>query len=289
MKRLEVESDSTDLLIQPFSAYVPCCNNASTVGRALLTSLRQIPPPAELFLIDDGSIDDSRDVGTRLGISVESMGSNLGRGAVRARAMDLSRHDLVLCCDATNELPAHFATRAFHWFANPRVAAVFGQISQHKAISLADRWRARHLFKLAEPKVVKHGALLSTWGCVLRRSAVLAVGNFDPSLRHSEDAELGCRLLAAGFDVIFDPSLEVISCVSNTSLGVLERYWRWNAGISEKISFYSYARLVWYSLRVLVSRDLADRDLLAIPLSLFCPHYQFWKSWWRRISGRTQS
>jgi hypothetical protein len=61
--------------------------------------------------------------------------------------------------------------------------------------SMADRWRGRHLFKLAEPVAV----------------------------RHSEDAELGRRLLAAGFDVVFDPTLQVISGVSNTRLATSGR------------------------------------------------------------------
>jgi cellulose synthase/poly-beta-1,6-N-acetylglucosamine synthase-like glycosyltransferase len=276
-------------LMTPFSAYVPCYNNAKTISQALSSLQRQSLPTTDLFLIDDGSSDGSAAIALELGAAVVCFDKNMGRGAVRARAMELARHELVLCCDATNHLPVHFASQAMRWFTDPGVAAVFGRIEQMDNRSLADRWRGRHLFKLAKPVAVRHGAPLSTWGCVLRRSAVLAVGNFDASLRHSEDAELGRRLLAAGFDVVFDPTLQVISGVSNTRLGVLERYWRWHAGEREQVSLSSYVRQVWYSLRVLVPRDIADGDLLAVPLSLLCPHYQFWKSWGRRISGRVQS
>lgn len=274
--------------MQPLSAYVPCYNNAATVGLALASLQAQWAPAEELVLIDDGSTDGSCAVAERLGVPVVTMGRNAGRGAVRARAMALARHELVLFCDATNQLPVPFAAQAVPWFANPMVAAVFGPIGQRDAHSLADRWRARHLFRFAEPLAVRHGAPLSSWGCVLRRSAVLAVGNFDPSLRHSEDADLGRRLLAAGFDVVFDPALKVISMISNTPLSVLERYWRWHAGVREHISLSSYARQVWYSLKVLAYRDLASGDPLAVPISLACPHYQFWRSCWRQISGRVQ-
>jgi hypothetical protein len=95
--------------------------------------------------------------------------------------------------------------------------------------------------------------------------------------------------LALGVDVGLDPSLQVSSGVSNTNLGVLERYWRWHAGEREQVSLSSYIRQVWYWLTVLVLRDIADSDLLAVPLSLFWPHYQFWKSWGRQISERVQS
>ena len=142
----------------PFSAYVPCYNNAKTISQALSSLQRQSLPTTDLFLIDDGSIDGSAAIALELGV-----------------------------------------------------------------------------------------------------------------------------------DVIFDPSLQVSSGVSNTNLGVLQRYWRWHAGEREQVSLSSYIRQVWYSLRVLVIRDIADGDLLAVPLSLFSPHYQFWKSWGRQISGRVKS
>jgi len=129
---------------------------------------------------------------------------------------------------------------------------------------------------------IRHNALLSTYGCVLRREAVMQVGNFDRSLRHSEDAELGRHLLAAGFDVVFDPNLHVISSVTNTVGEVLERYWRWYAGPSEEVNLRGYVKQVLYSLKVMAIQDLRDRDLLSVLITLYSPHYQYWKSWLRR-------
>jgi glycosyltransferase involved in cell wall biosynthesis len=275
--------------MKTFSAYVPCFNNASTVASALHSLQCQSSAPAEVFLVDDGSTDESQEVAGRLSIPVVSMGQNTGRGAVRARAMEVSMHEFVLCCDATNQLSSNFAALASHWFDDPNVAVVYGRICQNNTCSLADRWRARHLFKVQQTPVIQHGALLCTYGCMLRRSSVLVVGNFDSSLRHSEDVDLGKRLLAAGFDVIFDPRLHVISCVSNSVPQVLERYWRWYAGANEDVSFMAYVKHIWYSLRVMALRDIRDGDLISLPLSLFSPHYQFWRSWWRRYSGRVQS
>lgn len=271
-----------------YSAYVPCFNNTLSVAYALSSLQLQVPAPAELFLVDDGSFDDSAVVAASLDVPVVAMGRNAGRGAVRARAMELVNHEFVVCCDATNQLPADFVARAFRWFADPEVAAVFGRIWQDDSQTLADRWRGRHLLKMQEPMSVQHRALLNTYGCVLKLSAVHQVGHFNSSLRHSEDADLGRRLLAAGFDVIYDPTLRVYPTVSNTTLEVLERYWRWYAGPLEEVGLYGYAKQVWYSLRVLVPRDLRDGDLLSVPLSLLCPHYQFWRSLWRRVSGQAQ-
>jgi glycosyltransferase involved in cell wall biosynthesis len=275
--------------VTSISAYVPCFNNAATVGQALRSLQAQRAPVAELFLADDGSSDSSLVIARLLEVPVVALERNMGRGAVRATAMHLAQHELVLSCDATNQLPADFLQRALPWFDDPQVAAVYGRICQHQATSLADRWRGRHLFRVQEAMAVRHGALLSTYGCVLRREAVLRVGNFDRCLRHSEDADLGRRLLAAGFDVVFDPTLLVVSGVSNSLSQVLERYWRWYAGPGEAVSVRGYLRQVWYSLKVMTRRDLQDGDLLSLPISLFAPHYQFWRSWARCRSARVQN
>jgi GT2 family glycosyltransferase len=114
-------------------------------------------------------------------------------------------------------------------------------------------------------------------GCfVVRKSAVQQVGGFDVRLRHGEDAELGRRLRAAGYAVVFDPGLFALSVTKNTVGQVLERYARWNnAG---RMSIRDYVRQINYTLKVMVTADLRARDLKAAGISLLCPHYQFW---WR--------
>ena len=271
------------------SAYVPCFNNAPTVGLALASVQRQSYPVDELFLVDDGSTDGSRAVAEQMGVRVVAIGRNTGRGAVRATAMEQAQHELVLCCDATNHLPEDFMARAIRWFDMPSVSAVFGRILQDQNTCLSDRWRARHLFKVQEAVSLHYRAQLSTYGCVLRRQAVMQVGNFDRSLRHNEDIELGQRLLAADCEVIFDPSLYAISGVTNSIREVLDRYWRWHACANESVAIRGYAKQICFATKVMAMRDLRDGDPLSVPITLLSPHYQFWKSWMRQKLGRVQS
>ena len=271
-----------------YSAYVPCFNNSSSVGEALRSLQAQAPPPTQLLLVDDGSSDESRSIAELLGVTVVSMGHNAGRGAVRACSIDLAKCEYVACCDATNYLPPDYVARALHWFADLRVAAVCGPISQQHPKTQADRWRDRHLFKISSTMSVQHRSLLSTYGCVVRTSAVREVGNYNQLCRHSEDIDLGRRLLDAGYDVVFDPALIVYSGVSNTIPQVLERYWRWHAGAQEQTTIRGYMKNVWYSIRFMMLQDLHDKDIASLWLTLLCPHYQFWRSWLRRSSGQVQ-
>jgi len=267
-------------------AYIPCFNNAATIRRAVESVLAQTIAPAEVVVIDDGSSDDSTAQLAGLPARIVRHGENLGRGAARARGMRETTQELVLCCDATNVLDPSFAADALRHFEAPRVAAVYGRFEQAPATTVAERWRGRHLFKTDRMRDLARDGLLITSGAVVRRSSVEAVGGFDARLRHSEDAELGRRLLAAGYEVIGDPCLAVRSIARNNVSQVLERYWRWHAGADERVCWKTYLRNVSYATKAMAMSDLRARDPMAAIVSLICPHYQFWRSRMRARAHR---
>jgi glycosyltransferase involved in cell wall biosynthesis len=260
------------------TAYIPYFNNKTTIQAAIDGIYGQSIIPDELIIIDDGS-KQKFDTSCRLGKKVIYHDYNRGRGAVRARAMTEARHEFVVCCDATNVLSSNFLEKGQPWFEDSKVAAVFGRITQSKPRNTVERWRGRHLFKTEYALITPaHNQLLATYAAMVRKSAVIQVGNYDSHLRHSEDVDLGARLLAAGWDVIYDPSMVVTSIATNTLNQVLERYWRWHAGKEEVANWWEYCRQIVYSIKVMAKDDLRAGDPLAALISLISPHYQFWRS-----------
>jgi glycosyltransferase involved in cell wall biosynthesis len=270
------------------SAYIPCFNNRETIIRVIQSIQRQTIPVDELFVIDDGSTDDSAQVVKSVGVPVMSHARNLGRGAARHSAIGRARYELVLSCDATNCLDPHFLAKALRWFEDPSVAAVFGRIRRQTADTMLDRWCDRHLFGRDDPvsAVTARQTLLCTYAAVTRKSAVLKVGNFCAALSFGEDKDLGTRLLAAGYDVIYDPECWVSSIDSNSLARVLDRYGRWYAPSPSECNWKQYLRLMVGSVRQMAVRDVRDRDFSSIPLSLFSAHYWFWHAWPRTIWNR---
>jgi cellulose synthase/poly-beta-1,6-N-acetylglucosamine synthase-like glycosyltransferase len=241
--------------------------------------LEQSRPLEEVFIVDDGSTQSTPELP---GVRVVRMETNQGRGAARARAMQEAKYELVLGCDASLMLDRSFLSVALPWFEDTRVAAVFGWIKQVNLSHASNRWCGRHLFR---SDMVQHFSLEKTLasGCfVVRRSAVESVGGFNRALRFGEDADLGRRLRAEGYTVIFDPKLYARSDVDNGVLGVLERYTRWNS--PGGFGVWDYVRQVNYSLKVMVAADLKAGDLPSALISLLCQHYQFWTN--RNISSR---
>ena len=195
------------------SAYVPTCNNAKTLAQALQSVKNQSVNVSDLFVIDDCSQDGSSSIAEAMAIPVIKQSSNLGRGAVRHQAMLKASGELVLCLDAGKVLAADFVEKALPWFEDPKVAAVYGRPRQAYVETLSERWAFRHIYQAAPPVQVCHQAVLITGGAIVRKSQVLAVGNFNEKLRHGEDADLSRRLWAAGYDIILDPALVVQSIV----------------------------------------------------------------------------
>ena len=259
------------------SGYVPFYNNAQTVLAAVDSLRSQRPALDEVFAIDDGSTDNSAAVLEAAEVRVLRQPANFGRGAVRRLAMDVALHEFVLCCDATNRLPADFAVRALSWFEDRKVAAVVGLITDPNPQGVVSRWRARNLFKVGEIRFATKGAPLITFGTMVRANSVAAVGGYDPTLRHTEDAELGQRLMLANYEVIGDPSLKVFCNKRNTLPEVLERYWRWYAGKDEAFCWKTYVKMLKYSVSAMAFQDLKAGDPLACGISLLLPHYQLWR------------
>jgi len=256
----------------PVSAYIPCYNNASTVGLAIQGIQNQTYPADELFVVDDGSTDNSTAVVEGLGVRVIRLGTNQGRGAARARAMEEARHEFVLCCDATNRLSPQFLEGALKWFTQQEVVGVSGRWFDPHTQNVVDRWRARHLFQQEIAHEVKHECHLATYGAVIRKSVAMQAGNFDALLRHGEDFDLGVRLRKLG-DLVFDPALEIEPVVRNTLFQVMERYTRWYRASIEQYSLHDFIDSHIVAWKILLPRDLAKRDWAAALITATVPYF----------------
>ena len=274
-----------------YSAYVPVFNQAATLSACLASLCAQTIPPFEIIVVDDGSSDDSVNIAESSGAKVLRQPSNLGRGAARARAIQMASCDYLLGCDAGNRLPPDFSQRALQHFANaPKLAALHGWFMQTRGGNTVNRWRSRHLFARPSPGIDRH-AVHVTAGCVVRRSAVLEVGNYDILLRAGEDAELGRRLASAGWEVWLDPDLGIECLTRDTASSVFERYARWNetdAPAPDARLWRDYFKRCSYAVKVLAVRDLREGDLSAAMLSLVLPHYLAKRAKKRSIGPATQ-
>ncbi|HSI14710.1 MAG TPA: glycosyltransferase [Chthoniobacter sp.] len=253
-----------------YTVVIPVYQAAATV--AAVIAAWQSAGTELILVIDDGSTDETAEIAERSGARVVRCAENCGRGAARDRGMRETDTPLVLMCDSAQSPSEDFVTRALTHFSDARVAAVFARNVQPPPRSCAERWRGRHLFKLGQPAAFNRRAHLSTGLCVLRREAVEQVGGFDPRFRAGEDADLGQRLLDAGWEVIADPALQALCLQRDSAHSVLKRYARWNS--PHGIRGRAWLRQLAYAVKVMARDDLRAGDPLCALLSLAAPFYQ---------------
>ena len=269
-------------IVPRVSAYVPCYNNENTILTAVESIRKQTIAVEEIYVIDDGSTDDSVQICEAAGIRVIKMGHNQGRGFVRKTAINNSKHDILFFLDATNTVESTFLESGLKWIEHNEFSAVYGKISCAKLNTSTNRWKDIYLFKSREEPLVseiKHtgNSMLNCGACVLKKKDILKVGNFNSLMRHGEDNELGKRLNAAGFKTIGDYQMKIFCMRNDNLISLLNRYSRWYSS-NENITLISYLKQVILFIKYAIYCDMKEGDYRRAFISLVCPHYHFLKN-----------
>lgn len=234
----------------------------------------QTVTPKEIIIIDDFS-------NTPLGVNITNSdcriirnSQNMGRGYSRNLGIKESRSEFVVFCDSSNALCKNFIEIALLDFKSKKISAVFGKIvGKHEHKDACSIWRERNLFLETYPfaKEPYRVFSLSTYAVMIRKSHAKKIGNFDKTLRRFEDHDLGERLLAKGYEILFNPKL---FCVSNRKENLYElakRVDRWYSPSNEELNFKSCLDLLKTSLFIWLKKDIESEDYRGILISLCLP------------------
>jgi len=114
------------------SVIIPVYNGERYLAETIASALTQSVSPAEIIIIDDGSIDGSAEVAAAFGARVRTYAQpNAGPGAARNLGVQLAQGDLLAFLDADDLwLPDKLAHQLAYLTANPLQDMVFGQVEQ---------------------------------------------------------------------------------------------------------------------------------------------------------------
>ncbi|GAA4871979.1 mycofactocin biosynthesis glycosyltransferase MftF [Saccharopolyspora cebuensis] len=162
---------------------------------------------ADVLVVDDGSAAPVPGAAVR---------HRRPRGPAAARNAGWHRTTapLVAFLDADTAPPPGWLDPLLAQFADPAVAAVAPRVRSLPGRGALARYeRARSSLDLgAEPGPVRPGGRIGhvpSAALVVRAEALAEVGGFDESLRFGEDVDLVWRLVAAGYQVRYEPAAEV--------------------------------------------------------------------------------
>jgi succinoglycan biosynthesis protein ExoA len=212
----------------PAAVVVPALHAAPVVARAVASALAQ-PQVVEVVVAAGDAqtrtaaeaVDDPR-------VRVVDNPSGRTPDALNA-GIRATRAEVVVRLDAHAELPPGYVPTAVDALARTGAANVGG-----RQVPTAERGVARAVALAMASPVGAGGAAYRTGATpgpvdtvylgVFRRTALAAVGGFDPRFTRNQDAELNLRLARAGYLVWFEPSLAVAYRPRSTYRALASQY-----------------------------------------------------------------
>lgn len=189
-------------------AVVPAYNADWCVGRSIEGLLAAGFAAEDIIVVDDGSVDRTRDVASGLGVQVVQLPANSGPAAARNAGVQVTEADVLLFVDADVVIHPDARSRVMEAFAACDAPdALFGAYDDRpECPNIVSKFRnlLHHFVHLHGPERPH-----SFWtGCgAVKRSTFERLGGFDSGLRMMEDVEFGLRLTSAGGVVRLDRNL----------------------------------------------------------------------------------
>jgi O-antigen/teichoic acid export membrane protein/GT2 family glycosyltransferase len=200
-----------------FSVVIAAYEAAETVGEAVASVLSQSREDFEVIVIDDGSQDATAAAATRSGdprVRVHSQ-ENAGPSTARNRGIELARGELVSMLDSDDLwLPGYLAGMDAALTQNPRAGLAYtdayalyvpsGRFRRDTTASMlgpapsSTLPRERFIEELLRRNFVFNSV-------TVRRSVLMEVGGYEPTISHGEDYELWLRIVGAGYEAVRVP------------------------------------------------------------------------------------
>jgi len=226
------------------SFVVPAYNSARTIENCLRSILDQRLDgiETEIIVVDNGSKDATGDLVARMPAVQLVHESVPGAAAARNRGIAEARGDLIALVDSDCEIPSGWSRRALDLLkSHPEVCGVGGPGRMPPDSILARCMNGLH-----------YGLNSNTSRCYVRSLATmdaLYVGSvlrdypFDPNCYWGEDADMNLRLIAAGYKLLFDPSLAVTHHHPISLGGILHKWYEY--GIQYPVPYLKKKRFLF--------------------------------------------
>jgi cellulose synthase/poly-beta-1,6-N-acetylglucosamine synthase-like glycosyltransferase len=220
------------------SIVVPAYNAAHTLAACLEALQSQTRSPDEIFVVDDGSKDQTAQVAGVYGVRLLSQ-THQGPATARNLGISNAHGEIIMFTDADCEPTPTWIAEMLLPFSDPSVAGVKGSYDSHQhegvarlvQIEFEERYDRLERFPTID--------FIDTYSAAFRTAVLREKGGFEPAFPQavSEDAELSYRLARAGCRLIFNRRAVVYHQHPST----------WRSYLRRKIKF-GFWRIMAYRL-----------------------------------------
>ncbi len=217
---------------------VPVYNGLRTLPACVDAVLRQTSPPERVWLVDNGSTDGTYEwlVGRargepRLRVLRET---RRGQAAARNAALQFVEAPVVAFTDADCVPEPTWLERLLEGYRDATVGAVAGAVTGYGPRNVIERYLSvaafptpqepRVVHEYAFPTVAFYTANLSVRTDVLRR-----LQGFDEAMPPADDLDICCRILRAGWQIVYTPTARVGHIHRSRAWAMLKRFYQYGS------------------------------------------------------------
>jgi glycosyltransferase involved in cell wall biosynthesis len=248
-------------------------NAAATIGRAIESAIQQTLPPEEIIVVDDASIDNTREVvlaqadhHPRSRIRLLGTPCNSGPGAARNIGWDQASSKYIAFLDADDRWHPLKLEIQHRWMEAHPEAVLTGHPCVVRPDGIGQIGPGAPNATEIRPAALLRSNRASTPSIMLRRSVQQ---RFDPKKRFAEDYLLWLRIVLSGGRAYFlDAPLAYLGKARYGAGGLSAQLWNMEKGVlnayrqlrrERLISSGVYALLVPYSLLKFIRRVIISK------------------------------
>ena len=264
-----VEVEESQVATSRVTIIVPVYNEAAVITSALRSLLALDYPAYDILVVDDGSTDETFALASSLAGSHGPVDlrvvrkQNGGKASALNTGIALANTPFLLCMDGDSRLTPDTLRHAMRHFADPRVAAVAGNVKVVNRNNLWTRLQALeyieglNLARRAQGFLRAVNIIPGPLG-VFRREALLAVGGYDTDT-FAEDADLTLKVLTNGWHIVYEDRAVAWTEAPENYLDLIQQRYRWTRGILQALRKHGawllrprQSFVVWLSLMAML-------------------------------------
>jgi biofilm PGA synthesis N-glycosyltransferase PgaC len=254
---------------EPVTVVVPAFNEGAMIQAAIGSLLDLDYPEYDILIIDDGSTDDTlaraRELEGRYGNTTVRVirKAHGGKASALNTGIALAETPYVVCMDGDCRLSHDTLRHGMRHFADPRVAAVAGNV---KVVNRNNVWTRLQALEYIEGLNLARRAqgFLRAVNIIpgpiglFRREVLVSVGGFATDT-FAEDADLTLTILTAGWQIAYEERAIAWTEAPEEVLGLIKQRYRWTRGILQalrkrgaSLTSSESGVVVWVSLQAML-------------------------------------
>ena len=206
---------------------LPVFNQSRTVGECIRSLLRQTHRDFEIWVGDDGSSDNTREIVSTFPVKMCRF-EHQGKAKTLNKLLSLVEADYIAVVEGDAIYEPNYLEVCIRHFSTKQVGGVIGRQLAVKSNRLVSR--AISAYREVRWSLVDRPKYVESTAWVFRREALEDVGGFNEEISIADDAAMGISLVRHGWRIVFEPKTVWYHHEPNSLWTFMRQQFRWGIG-----------------------------------------------------------